>query len=74
VVDVLNLFRGGENDDRKNADTGLPPDPSEDLKAVHAEHFKIEQNEVRQRVLHAVGVAPAAVEILDGLLAAADPM
>jgi hypothetical protein len=47
-------------------------EPAQELKAVDARHFQVEQNDMRERVLGAVPEFSLAEEILHGFLAILD--
>jgi hypothetical protein len=74
AIYVGNQIGGSENYDRDGADAGLLTDPGENVIAVGAGHFEVEEDEIRKGMLGAVGVSAIAAQILDGCLTASDYM
>ena len=59
AFDILSLLRAGK-DNHNHIVEGLAVEPFEDLEAVFARHFQIQQHHVGDRVLIAVGVLAGA--------------
>ena len=55
LVHIAHLVRRGEHEHPKARQRGLLPDPRQHFEATHARHFKVEQDEIGQRILRAIG-------------------
>jgi len=70
--DVSGFTGAGDDDDGCGLQFGPGLNPGEDFEPVEQRHFEVDQNEVGQGVLLAIGVEADAANIIDGLLAVAD--
>ena len=57
-----------ENNCRNACESRLLPEPLEDFEAIHARHFQVQHDNIRNRVLVAVCKRTRASQILDKLL------
>jgi hypothetical protein len=69
TIDVLDVFRRGEDDDTQPAEGGAFSDFLKNLEAVHPGHFEIEQKDVGQGVFVTVGVFADAIEVSEAFFA-----
>jgi hypothetical protein len=72
AVDIGSEIGGSKDDDGNGTNARLLTYPDENVIAVGAREFKIEQDKVWKGMLGAIGVRAGAAQIIDGLLTAAD--
>jgi hypothetical protein len=72
LVDVSDVIGGGEDYHAQRVEARLMADPAEDFEAVHAWHFEIQQEKVRQWIFVADCVATPALEIVENFVATFD--
>jgi hypothetical protein len=72
LLDIARMVRIAEDDSGQIIQRLMVAQPDEDVKAVGAGHFEVEENQVRQRMDIAIGKVVVARQIFDGLIAIAD--
>jgi hypothetical protein len=73
-VNIARFARRGEHHHRQSAESGLLAYPPQDTKPVKSRHLTVEQHQVRQREILAIGVWGGASQITNGLLPVIDKL
>jgi hypothetical protein len=71
-VDVANLIRRGKDYDGQGSKAVVLPDPREDVEAVFAREFEVQEDEDRKREFCSVGELSFAIEVGHGVFGRAD--